>query len=181
MHNFCRYGFYDECLRKYGNANVWKFFTDLFDYLPLTALVENQVGHTVLFKLVSSTRCVWCLTSLLQSCSSSVFMAAYPQLWTHSITSEPSTECRRYGLGMYFGMPCSKVTSGSSCRQDWSCCARHHTGHDSRMACSASPSLPVFNSPNNRVPICLDCGSTVLRLDSKSICFEFLPDITGTA
>lgn len=39
-----RYGFYDECLRKYGNANVWKYFTDLFDYLPLTALVENQVS-----------------------------------------------------------------------------------------------------------------------------------------
>ncbi|KAJ3259315.1 Serine/threonine-protein phosphatase PP2A catalytic subunit [Boothiomyces macroporosus] len=37
------YGFYDECLRKYGNANIWKYFTDLFDYLPLTALVENQV------------------------------------------------------------------------------------------------------------------------------------------
>ena len=37
------YGFYDECLRKYGNANVWKCFTDLFDYLPLTALIESQV------------------------------------------------------------------------------------------------------------------------------------------
>ncbi|KAI5285700.1 hypothetical protein KEM52_002323 [Ascosphaera acerosa] len=37
------YGFYDECLRKYGNANVWKYFTDLFDYLPLTALIENQI------------------------------------------------------------------------------------------------------------------------------------------
>ncbi|WP_432214699.1 metallophosphoesterase, partial [Salmonella enterica] len=31
------YGFDDVCLIKYGNANVWKYFTDLFDYLPLTA------------------------------------------------------------------------------------------------------------------------------------------------
>mmetsp|Transcript_3163 Transcript_3163/g.11412 ORF Transcript_3163/g.11412 Transcript_3163/m.11412 type:complete len:310 (-) Transcript_3163:1018-1947(-) len=37
------YGFYDECLRKYGTANVWKYFTDLFDYFPLTALVENAI------------------------------------------------------------------------------------------------------------------------------------------
>lgn len=38
-----RYGFYDECVRKYGNANVWKMFTDLFDYLPLTAVVDDQI------------------------------------------------------------------------------------------------------------------------------------------
>ena len=37
------YGFYDECLRKYGSANVWKLITDLFDYLPLAAIVENQL------------------------------------------------------------------------------------------------------------------------------------------
>lgn len=37
------YGFYDECFRKYGNANVWKYLTDLFDYLPLTALIESQI------------------------------------------------------------------------------------------------------------------------------------------
>lgn len=37
------YGFYDECLRKYGNANVWKYLTDLFDYLPLSAVVEQQI------------------------------------------------------------------------------------------------------------------------------------------
>lgn len=37
------YGFYDECLRKYGNANVWSTFTDIFDFLPLCALVERQI------------------------------------------------------------------------------------------------------------------------------------------
>eukprot|EP00041_Stephanoeca_diplocostata_P009107 m.138976 g.138976 ORF g.138976 m.138976 type:complete len:319 (+) comp17604_c0_seq5:179-1135(+) len=37
------YGFYDECTRKYGSPEVWTMFTDLFDYLPSTALVENQI------------------------------------------------------------------------------------------------------------------------------------------
>jgi serine/threonine-protein phosphatase 2A catalytic subunit len=37
------YGFYDECLRKYGNANVWKYFTDTFDYLPMTAVVSDRI------------------------------------------------------------------------------------------------------------------------------------------
>jgi serine/threonine-protein phosphatase 2A catalytic subunit len=37
------YGFYDECLRKYSSPNVWKAFVSAFDYLPLTALIENQI------------------------------------------------------------------------------------------------------------------------------------------
>ena len=37
------YGFYEECLRKYGSAKVWQVLTDLFDYLPLAAVIENQL------------------------------------------------------------------------------------------------------------------------------------------
>jgi serine/threonine-protein phosphatase 2A catalytic subunit len=37
------YGFYDECYQKYSSPDVWKYFTDAFDYLPLTGLIENQI------------------------------------------------------------------------------------------------------------------------------------------
>lgn len=38
-----QYGFNDEIKRKYGNEEPWYLFMDVFDYLPICALIENDI------------------------------------------------------------------------------------------------------------------------------------------
>lgn len=37
------YGFYTECVRKYGSASVWTYFTDMFDFLTLSVVIEDRI------------------------------------------------------------------------------------------------------------------------------------------
>ena len=41
------YGFYEECVRKYGNANSWKYCVEVFDFLNLAA-VRNFAARPLL-------------------------------------------------------------------------------------------------------------------------------------
>ncbi|XP_077519997.1 serine/threonine-protein phosphatase 4 catalytic subunit-like [Amblyomma americanum] len=37
------YGFYDECVRKYSSIPVWRYCTEVFDYLSLSAVIDGKI------------------------------------------------------------------------------------------------------------------------------------------
>ena len=37
------YGFYDEINRKYGNSQPWKLFNEIFDLMPLCAVIDKNI------------------------------------------------------------------------------------------------------------------------------------------
>lgn len=36
------YGFYDECRRRY-NLRLWKLFTEMFNWMPVAALIDDKI------------------------------------------------------------------------------------------------------------------------------------------
>ena len=84
------YGFYDECLRKYGNADVWRNFMELFDALPLAALTDSGIfcPHAGLSPSLDSLEDISTLDrSVAQSLFQKVAMMdipfAFPALLSH--------------------------------------------------------------------------------------------------
>ena len=41
------YGFFDECQRKYGNANAWRYCTEVFDFLTLSVSFAPRTDDSV--------------------------------------------------------------------------------------------------------------------------------------
>jgi len=57
------YGFYNEVIRKYNSPKVWQYFTDLFDYLPIAAVIDKSIfcvhsGISQYVETIDQIRCV---------------------------------------------------------------------------------------------------------------------------
>ena len=86
------YGFYDECRRKYGSVNVWRYCTEIFDYLSLSAIIDNQAGYIstslthTLYLFLSHTHQIFCVHGGL-SPSITTLDQVYRMMQQHSADS----------------------------------------------------------------------------------------------
>lgn len=101
------YGFYEECVRKYGNANAWKYCTDVFDFLNLAALIDGRVlcvhgGLSPEIRTIDQMRTIWRQSEIPQTGAFCDLMWSDPEdidtwalsprgagfLFGHQVTSE---------------------------------------------------------------------------------------------
>lgn len=62
------YGFYTECVRKYGSSHVWTYFTDMFDFLTLSVVIDDRIFCVHGGKASELLNRKYLLTRLSQDC-----------------------------------------------------------------------------------------------------------------
>ena len=113
------YGFYDECLRKYGSVTVWRYCTEIFDYLSLSAIIDGKVGPPRGSLGTGGMGGLGEAPGLSWSCSpqrSSVCTGGSPppsRRWTRSGQLTESNRCPTMGPCVTYSGPTLKVRAGA--------------------------------------------------------------------
>ncbi|KAH3744021.1 protein phosphatase 2A [Pelomyxa schiedti] len=161
------YGFFDECMRKYGTPNVYKCFTDLFDYLPLTALIENQIFclHGGLSPSIETLDQIRALDRIQE--------VPHEGLMCDLLWSDPDERCgwgiSPRGAGYTFGQDISEQFLHSNGLR---LIARaHQLVMEGYNWCHDQKVVTIFSAPN----YCYRCGNqaAIMELDEKLV-YNFL-------
>lgn len=165
------YGFYDECLRKYGTSEVWKMFTDLFDYLPLAAIINDMFFccHGGLSPTISTIDQIQQINRRVEVPHEG---SMCDLLWSDPDERQGFGTSPR-GAGFTFGKDVTvqfNRTNGLSmvCRAHQLAMNGYNYNHDKEC-------LTIFSAPN----YCYRCGNiaTLMEMDERSnyVFKQFMP------
>ncbi|KAK2951428.1 putative Serine/threonine-protein phosphatase 6 catalytic subunit [Blattamonas nauphoetae] len=170
------YGYKDQCLAQYGNAQLWNKCMDLFDCLPIAALIDERVmcvhgGLSPEVKTIDQIR-------LIQRCQEVPQVGAFSDLmWSDPDESVDGWQQSPRGAGYYFGQKVSKEfneLNGLSL-----VCRAHQLVMEGYKYSFPDESLvTVWSAPN----YCYRCGNiaSILQLDEQLsthfILFSEVPD-----
>ncbi|XP_068231089.1 serine/threonine-protein phosphatase 2A catalytic subunit beta isoform-like [Palaemon carinicauda] len=148
------YGFYDECLSIYHTSEAWAQFMNVFDCLPLTALVDNKIlcMHGGLSPSLDSVDHIRVLDRFQELPHDG---AMCDLLW-----SDPDEGGRRLGWSLsargagYMWGP--DVSNDFTYSNDLECVSRAHQMQDAGYTwCHDDKIVTVFSAPN----YCYRCGN----------------------
>ena len=107
------YGFYDECKRKYGSVNVWRYCTEIFDYLSLSAIVDGKVCtymHTsICFVMCFACVSCWQTPGIIAVFKSLIQLAMACMLVFHDIAlTFHEYQCPYFMFSVFIDLLCSR-------------------------------------------------------------------------
>lgn len=165
------YGFYDECLSIYHGSEAWSHFMNVFDCLPLTALIDNKIlcMHGGLSPSLDSVDHIRVLDRFQELPHDG---AMCDLLW-----SDPDDGGRRLGWSLsargagYLWGP--DVSHDFIYSNDLECVSRAHQMQDSGYSwCHDDKVVTVFSAPN----YCYRCGNLAAYMvvdEGTRKCYNF--------
>lgn len=169
------YGFYDECIRKYGNVNAWKYCMEVFDNLSIGAVVEGKIfcihgGLSPDIKTLDQVR-------LIDRRSETPHEGPFADLMWSDPADIETWSLNTRGAGWLFG---SRVTSEFNHLNDLDLVARAHqlVMDGFQYWFKDSNLVTVWSAPN----YCYRCGNvaSILQINERlERNFEIFTEVEG--